>query len=411
MGGENCRLLGLLILLAGSALQGADLQAQGLQALDHQQFSQAEQIFSQLAAQDPKDYTALFNLALAESGLQKRDEAISRYRKVLELKPNLFEAELNLGILYLRNKQSAEALPLLNEAVKQKPDQPRPKRYLADALLAEGKAAEARDLYKQALQSDPKLAAAELGLGQSLIALGALDEAAPHFRQAATLDANLKSYLLELATAFEKANRPAEAVPLLKEFPADVAAHEELGRLFLTLNRPGDAAEEFRQSVAASPTPANRLALATAYLKNNQPDLATPILEQALASAPNDYDLRMVVGRLRRDRHNYVEAAREFTAATKIKPDSVEAWNEAATAFVLSNQFPEALGALDKVHSLNGDTPGDLYYRAIVYDKLHQVKQALASYGQFLQMSSGKFPDQEFIARQRSRILAKEANR
>jgi tetratricopeptide (TPR) repeat protein len=248
-------------------------------------------------------------------------------------------------------------------------------------------------------------------LGQSLIALGALDEAAPHFRQAAALDGSLKSYLMEMATAFEKANRPADAVSLLKEFPSDVAAREELGRLYLSLNRPGDAVEEFRQSVEASPTPANKLALATAYLKNNQPDLAAPILEQALASAPDDYELRMVVGRIRRDRHSYADAAREFTAAARIKPDSVEAWNEAATAFVLSSQYSEALAALDKVHSLNGDTPGDLYYRALVYDKLHLIKQALASYEQFLQSSSGKFPDQEFIARQRSRILAKEANR
>jgi tetratricopeptide (TPR) repeat protein len=310
--------------------------------------------------------------------------------------------------LLLRILQTTQRF--LEDAVTQKPDQVRAKRYLADALLASGKAAEARDLYQQALRSDPKLAPSELGLGQSLIALGALDEAAPHFQQAAMLDPNLKSYLMEMAVAFEKANRPADAVPLLKEFPSDVAAHEELGRLYLSLNRPGDAVEEFRQSVEASPTAANRLALATAYLKNNQPDLASPILEQALAAAPDDYELRMVVGRIRRDRHKYVEAAKEFTAAARIKPDSVEAWNEAASAFVLSSQYPEALAALDKVHSLNGDTPGDLYYRAIIYDKLHQVKQALASYEQFLQSSSGKFPDQEFIARQRSRILAKEAN-
>lgn len=411
MDGENCWLLSLLILLAVSAAQTPDLQTEGLQALDRQQFAQAEQIFTKLTTQDPKDYTAFFNLALAESGLQKRDEAISDYRKVLDLKPNLFEAELNLGILYLRKRQSGDAVPLLEDAVKQKPDQPRPKRYLADALLASGKAAEARDLYKQVLAVDPKLATAELGLGQSLVALGALDEAAPHYRQAATLDGNLKSYLLELASAFEKANRPADAVALLKEFPSDIAAREELGRLYLSLNRPGDAVTEFQASVAASPIPANQLALATAYLKNNQPDLAAPILERALAANPNDYDLHMVVGRLRRDRHGYVEAAKEFTTAARIKPDSVEAWNEAAAAFVLSNQYGEALAALDKVHSLNGDTPGDLYYRAIVYDKLHQVKQALASYQRFLESSSGKFPDQEFIARQRSRILANEANR
>jgi hypothetical protein len=69
------------------------------------------------------------------------------------------------------------------------------------------------------------------------------------------------------------------------------------------------------------------------------------------------------------------------------------------------------LAALDKVHNLNAETEGDFYYRAMVLDKLHNVKPALANYQRFLQLSQGKHPDQEFIARQRSRILEKEASR
>ncbi len=47
----------------------------------------------------------------------------------------------------------------------------------------------------------------------------------------------------------------------------------------------------------------------------------------------------------------------------------------------------------------------------MVLDKQHQIKPALASYQRFLEMAQGKYPDQEFVARQRSRILEKEANR
>ena len=46
-----------------------------------------------------------------------------------------------------------------------------------------------------------------------------------------------------------------------------------------------------------------------------------------------------------------------------------------------------------------------------VATKMRQVKPALANYRHFLEMSQGKNPDQEFLARQRSRILEKEANR
>jgi tetratricopeptide (TPR) repeat protein len=407
-------LLSLAVLLSGGAQanpQSAGLQAVGLQAMDRQDYQQAQQIFSKLAAADPKDYSALFNLALAETGLNQPDRAAEHYQQVLALKPGLYEAELNLGILYLREHKAADATPLLRDAAKQKPQQARPQRYLGDSLVETGDFAGAVEAYRAALSADPKMAAAELGLGQSLEREGKLDEALPHYKQAAVLDVNLKSYELELAVAFSKENRGDDAIALLKDFPNDPGAREELGRLYLGSNRAADAVPEFKAAVELSPTSANQLALATAYLKNNQPDLAAPILEQASAANPNDYDLRMAMGRIHRDKRDFRAAANEFLAAANLKPDSVEAWNEAASVLVLAELYPQALAALDKIHSLNADSAGNYYYRAIVLDKLHQIKPALASYQRFLAMSQGKFPDQEFIARQRSRILEKEANR
>jgi tetratricopeptide (TPR) repeat protein len=402
-----------VLFLAAFSVSGGQTnpQAEGLQALDQHDYSRAEQIFTKLAGTDPKDYSALFNLALAETALNEDNEAAEHYKQTLALKPNLYEAELNLGILYLRERRPADAEPLLRDATKQKPNQARPLRYLGDSLLAIGDLNGAADAYGRALGIDAKLAAAQLGLGQSLAREGKLDDALPHYRQAAELDSNLRSYLLELAVAFSKANRPEDAIALLKQFPNDAGAQEELGRLYLRTNRPADAVTAFQAALQVSPTPANQLALATAYLKNNQPALAAPILEQALSSNPNDYELHMAVGRIHRDKHDYARAASEFAAGAKLQPDSVEAWNEAATAYVLAELYPQGLAALDQVHRLNAEKAGNFYLRAVVLDKLHQVKPALASYQRFLALSQGHYPDQEFIARQRSRILEKEANR
>ncbi len=391
--------------------QAGGLSAAGLQALDRQDYRQAEEIFSKLAAADPKDYSALFNLALAESALKQDDQAARHYQQVLTLKPGLYEAELNLGILEVRGHHPAEAIPLLQDAAKQKPAQARPQRYLGEALLATGNNTAAADAFRAALAADPKQAVAELGLGQSLAHDGKLDEALAHYQKAVALDPNLKSYLLEIAGYFSKANRPQDAISLLTQFPNDPGACEELGRIYLTANQPADAVRAFQTAVAASPTSANRLALATAYLRNNQPDLAAPILEQELAAHPSDYDLHMAVGRIYRDRRNFAEAGRQFVAAAGLKPDSAEAWKEAATAFVLGEQYPEALAALDKIHSLNADTAGDYFYRAIVYDKLRQPKPALEIYRKFLALSGGKFPNQEFQARERSKLLERELSR
>jgi protein O-GlcNAc transferase len=403
-----------LFLLLGIALSPPavpDSQAAGLAALDRKDYQQAKQIFSDLAAADARDYSALFNLALAETALQEDEQASIHFRKVLGLKPGLYEAELNLGILELRRKRPAEAAPLLRDAVKQRANQARPQRYLGDALLASGDFNGAAEAYRAALAIDPKAAVAELGLGQSLMRQARLDDALPHYRQAVVLDPALKSYLLEMAAAFSAAHQTDHALALLKEFPDDASAREESGRLYLAAKRPADAVPEFQAAVALSPTAANRLALATAYLESGQSDAAKPLLEQALTSDPNDFDLRMALGRIHRDKRDYLAAANQFLAAARLKPDSVAAWNEAVSVLVLAEQYPEALAALDKVHNLNADTAGDLYYRAMVLDKLHQVKPALASYRKFLELSQGQHPDQEFVARQRSRILEKEASR
>jgi tetratricopeptide (TPR) repeat protein len=402
-----------LIFVAWLAVQtpAANSQAAGLQALDAHDYERAKQIFSKIAADYPKDYSALFNLGLAESALKEDEQAAEHYKQVLALKPGLYEAELNLGILDIRDQHGAEAVPLLRDAVKQKPAQARAQRYLGEALLATGDTAGAAEAFRSALAADPKLAVAELGLGQSLAREGKLDEALPHYQNSAALDPNLKSYLLEIAEAFVKGGRAKDAIPLLSQFPNDAGAREELGRLYLAENRPAEAVKEFEAAVAADPTSANRLALATAYLKNNQADLAAPILEQELKAHPDDYDLHMAVGRIYRDRRNFPVAGDQFLAAARLKPDSVEAWNEAASVLVLADRYAQALAALDKVHSLNADSAGDYFYRAIIYDKLHQPKPALENYQKFLATSGGKFPNQEFQARERSKLLQREVSR
>lgn len=399
--------LGMLLTVAVPG----DLQDEGLKALDQQNYQQAQEIFAKLAAADPKDYSAFFNLALAEIGLKQDDKAAEHLKQVLVLKPGLYEADLNLGILELRNHKVTEAIPALRDAVKQKPTAARSQRYLGDALLATDDAAGAADAYRAALTADPKLAVAELGLGRALLKQKQLDEASAHFRKAAELDPRLKANLLEIAAALLQANERQKSVEFLKAFPDNPDARVQLGRIYLADKQPAEAVTEFQSAVNLAPTAANELALATALMANKQEEAAKPLLERAISQEPRNYDLRMIVGRMHRDKHEYVPAGEEFLAAAAIKPDSVEAWQEAIGVLVPAQQFPQALACLDRVHNLNADTAGDFYYRAIVLDKLRQIKPALASYKTFLEMSQGKNPDQEFLARQRSRILEKEANR
>jgi tetratricopeptide (TPR) repeat protein len=383
----------------------------GNAALEKRDYPAAIRIFSARTGADPKDYSAWFNLALAESAAQKDSDAVIHYQRVLELKPDLYEAHLNLGIVLLRDHQNADAAKHFAEAVKLKPDQFRPQLYMAESLLASGDDRGAAAAFEKAVQLDPKSARSELGWGQSLVHIGLLDQAAPHYQRAAELDPKLKSYQMELASAYSNSQRPADAIAILKQFPDDPAAAAQLGHLYLAAGQTDEATAQYEATFKASPTLENELALATAYLKANQPQKAAPLLDHALTRNPSDYEIWMTAGRIYRDQKEYGRAANHFAAAAKLRPDSAEAWNELAAVSVIAGQYPQALDALDQLHRLNKEIAGDFYLRAIVLDKLHQLKPALANYKRFLELSEGKNPDEEFIARQRARIIDNELNR
>ena len=92
----------------------------------------------------------------------KNAEAIPEYKKTLELKPDLYQAELNLGISLLQEKVSAAAaVPYLTGAAAQSPKEYRPNYYLATALLGAGDFPKAEQYYAAALVAGPEVAGLE----------------------------------------------------------------------------------------------------------------------------------------------------------------------------------------------------------------------------------------------------------
>ena len=399
--------MGSVIALCVLLLQSPDYVDQGLKALDAKQNEDAAALFRQAVAADPQDYTAHFNLALAESLLLQDPEAIAEYRQALQMRPHLYQAELNLGILLVRDKQAQDALAPLESAAGQKPAEYRPNYYLAQALLEAGKPEDAQSHFEAALKINPKSAAAEAGLAESLLHQNKLPAAAPHFAKAAEEDPAYRSRLLELAKAYEKNGNTADAIEIYRTFPDDTDVQARLGELLLDNSQFTEAVARLEKSVAASPTVANRLALADAYRLTHQIDKQNQQIAKAVVSDPNNFDLRMFNGRELRDARQFAAAAAQFQLATKLKPASKEAWNEFAMALIMHEDYGAGLAALDQVKTL-GELPGDEYVRAITLDKLRQLPQALVSYKNFLATSEGKYPDEEFLARQRVRIIEKE---
>jgi tetratricopeptide (TPR) repeat protein len=388
--------------------QAADYGAEGTKALDEGKYEAAADAFRKAVAADPADYFAHFNLALAYGFLHRDAEGVAEYRKTLELKPGLYEAQLNGGILLMRLKEPAEALPLLAAASEQKPREFLPLYHLGEAQLQSGAFEQAGDAFRAALELDANSAPAELGLAHALARQGNVAGADPHFRRAVQLDPGLRECLLELAGLYEESRQPAPAMALYRQFPENPAAQEHLGNLMLENRQYADAIPRLEAAFSRDPTPANRAALAAACVFAGQLDRALPLLDQAVEAEPGNYDLRMMYARALRDSKRYPAAAVQFSDAARLKPSEAMTWNELGGMLYMTGQYQSALSAFDRARDLGENSAGNWFLRAIILDKLKQLKPALAAYQRFLALSQGRNPDQEFQARQRSRIIQRE---
>ena len=398
----------MLAIILTLALFAQDPAAAGLKALETEKYAEAADLLERAIAADPKDLGSQFNLALARTFLNQDPAAIAAYRRALALKPGLYEASLNLGMVLMRANQPAEAVQPLKDAAAAKPKEVRPRLYLAEALAASGADAEAA--YREALTLDAKSAPAQLGLGRALAKQAKWADAIAAYQSAVALDPQYKDTLGEIAQQLETAGRKTDAIRLYQALDSP-AARERAAMLQLDSGDLPAAIASLEVAVKASPSPANRQALAGAYVKNKEPEKAAPLLEAAISQEPNNLELRLMFGRLNRDQRKFDAAAQQFYFVTKQDSKNVQAWRELSAMLISLKQDENALACFAKLKELGDDAPAHDFFRAVILDRNHQFQPALDAYRRFLARAEGKFPDEEFKSRQRARIIEKELSK
>ena len=97
-----------------------------------------------------------------------------------------------------------------------------------------------------------------------------------------------------------------------------------------------------------------------------------------------------------------------FTRATQLAPTDADGWSGLAFAASKTGHHSVALQALTARSKYLPDNPSTYFLWATSYDMLHDRNSAIAYYHHFLEASAGKFPDQEWQARQRLLLLEKK---
>jgi tetratricopeptide (TPR) repeat protein len=373
-------------------------------------------------ATHPTDARALFDSGYVADAQNRLDDAAVLYRRATTAKPSSFEAHLSLGLLLARQGKPIEAKQELLAATKLDPgeagpalkarawralaeiDRPTPgaagdttaasndllealklsPETPADTLLAAslaeqaGQYDEAEAAYRRVLLKDPKSEPANAGLADLLIRKKQYTEAEPLLR--ATLERLPDDPVLaaQLATVLAAQDK-AEALPLLQKLHT---AHPE--------------------NTAISNMLAEVLAEAGDIAGSDQ------LYLKLLTASPNDPDLLVAHGQNLVRLARFLEAFAQFDKATQIDATNTDAWSGLAFAASRTNQPAVTVHALTMRSKYLPESASTYFLWATSYDTLHQTQQAAVYYHHFLDSAAGKFPNQEWQARQRLQVLEKK---
>ena len=97
-----------------------------------------------------------------------------------------------------------------------------------------------------------------------------------------------------------------------------------------------------------------------------------------------------------------------FDKATKLDSADADAWSGLAFAASKLNQPSVVIHALTMRSKFLPDVPATYFLWATSYDTLKDKAAAITYYRHFLESSGGKFPAQEWQARQRLLVLEKK---
>ena len=126
-----------------------------------------------------------------------------------------------------------------------------------------------------------------------------------------------------------------------------------------------------------------------------------------LAKSPDDVDLLVAHGQNLIRQQRFPDAMAAFDKATKLDSADADAWSGIAFAASKLNQPSLVIHALTVRSKYLPEGPATYFLWATSYDTLKDKMAAITYYHHFLDSSGGKFPDQEWQARQRLLVLEK----
>jgi len=292
----------------------------------------------------------------------KGEEALKAFDKVLALRPNDRNANVEKAYIRIEQGKYAEARAEIEAGRKASPNSLAVTHVQALVDYTEGKYPAARESLQKILKSAPEHLPSILLAGAVELNLGANGQAESHLRKYLAAD------------------------------PNNLYARKLLAQALLKGAQPGDAVATLAPAIDNTNDP-QLLALAgESYMQAREFGKATALFEKAAKLAPDAAVVHTSLGLSRLSQGDSVQAITELQRAAELDPKSPRALTALVQAELNLKHYDKALAAAEKLEQAQPDNPQTQNLKAAVHLAKGDVPAARAAFEKALQLQPTFFP-------------------
>ena len=304
--------------------------AEALRLHQSGRLAEAEQLYRQVLARDPRHADSLHLLGVLAYQAGQLADAVELIGQAIRLKENVAFYHNNLGLALKDEGKRAAAIERFQRALALQPDYPDAHNNLGNALMDEGRPDEAAARFRRALTLRPDYPEAHNNLGNALKELGRIEEALGCYERAIALRPNYADAASNLGNALQQAGRLDEAIACyeraLAARPDAAEILNNLGTALLAAGKASDAVARFERAVALKSDYAEaHNNLGVALDRQGAFERAIAAFERALALAPDYAEAANNLGVAEQNRGEIDRGIAAFERALSLKPGYAEA--------------------------------------------------------------------------------------
>ena len=306
-----------------------------------------------LALAQPQDPDRLLNAAIEAQQHGDYETAIADYRKILELRPNLFEAKVNLGAALAHEGKFDDAIAAYRSALTSAPQNRPLLLNLGLAYYKKGDFKSAREQFASLQKLQPSDVRTAILLGDSELRLGDNKAALALLEPLETANTQNLDFEYVLGSALIKAGRQRDGVERMEKVAAgtnSADAYLLAGVTLSQLNEYERARHDLDLALNLDPKlPGIYTLVGTARDKTGDAKQAEPAFRKAIELNPEDFDANLYLGAILYKNRQMDEAKTFLEHALKLNPTSSLARYEYAMYKSTAGDYPSAVQDLEKL--------------------------------------------------------------